>query len=214
MKKICYIVFSVLFTIAFTPSAKAQFDDELKEIAKQKLVQQASNEALEETVSQPCWLADNDEYFAASGFFRIKAGGNSERDYTIEFNKQLNSLRQQVKMKIGGHYRSIMRDYFDQLDVDSRSSVASHIESAGEESIDKLLNDTKEVCRQKSKEVDEAGYVTWYLGMTVSKKEIAKSIVDGIENDKDIPEDVKKEVRQNEEKYRESALKSFSEMGQ
>ena len=62
--------------------------------------------------------------------------------------------------------------------------------------------------------MDEAGYVTWYLGMTVSKKEIAKSIVDGIENDKDIPENVKKEVRQNEEIFRESALKSFSEMGQ
>ncbi|MBR1834682.1 MAG: hypothetical protein IJ785_04160 [Bacteroidales bacterium] len=214
MKNIHYIVLSILFAIVLCPSAKAQFDDELKEIAKQKLVQQANNEALEETVSQPCWLPDNDEYFAASGFFRVKTGGNGERDYTIEFNRQLNSLRQQVKMKIGGHYRSIMRDYFDQLDVDSRSSVASHIESAGEEAIDKLLNDTKEVCRQKSKEVDEAGYVTWYLSMTVSKKEIAKSIIDGIENDKDIPENVKKEVRQNEEKFRETALKSFSELGQ
>ena len=214
MKKIFYIVFSMLFTIVFTPSAKAQFDDELKEIAKQKLVQQANNDAFEETASQPCWIADNDEYFAASGFYRVKYGGEGERDYTIEKNKQLNSLRQQVKMKIGGHYRSVMRDYFDQLDVDSRSNVASHIESAGEDSIDKLLNDTKEVCHVRGKEVDESGYVRFYMAITVSKKEIAKSIVDGIENDKDIPENVKKEVRQNEEKFRESALKSFSEMGQ
>lgn len=209
-----YIVCGILFTFALAPSANAQFDNELNKANTQRVVGYANNDDLEETASQPCWLADNDEYYAASGFFRIKAGGNGERDYTIEFNKQLNSLRQQVKMKIGGHYRSIMRDYFDQLDVDSRSSVASHIESAGEEAIDKLLNDSKEACRQRGKEVDESGYVTWYMAITVSKKEIAQAIVDGVEDSKDIPEDVKKEVRQNEEKLRESALKSFSEMGQ
>ena len=214
MKKINYIAFGILFAFGSSFSASAQFDNELHKVNTQKIVQQANNDAIEETSSQPCWIADNDEYFAASGFFRIKAGGNGERDYTIEFNKQLNSLRQQVKMKIGGHYRSIMRDYFDQLDVDSRSSVASHIESAGEEAIDKLLNDSKEACRQRSDKVDESGFVTWYMGITVSKKEIAQAIVDGVEESKDIPENVKKEVRQNEEKFRESALKSFSEMGQ
>ena len=214
MKKLSYIVFGIIFAMVFSPLANAQFDAELHKVNTKKLVKQANNDALEETASQPCWIADNDEYYAASGFFRIKAGGDSERDYTIEFNKQLNSLRQQVKMKIGGHYRSIMRDYFDQLDVDSRSNVASHIESAGEEAIDKLLNDSKEACRQRSKEVDESGYATWYMGITVSKKEIAQAIVKGIEESKDVPENVKKEVRQNEEKFRESAMKSFSEMGQ
>ncbi len=213
MKKISYIVLGILFGVALTPTASAQFDNELKNANAKKVVNYANNDDDEETTSQPCWLADNDEYFAASGYFRIKAGGDSERDYTIEFNKQLNSLRQQVKMKIGGHYRSIMRDYFDQLDVDSRSSVASHIESAGEEAIDKLLNDSKEACRQMGK-VDESGYRMIYMAITVVKKEIAQAIVDGVEESKDIPESVKKEVRQNEEKFRESALKSFSDMGQ
>lgn len=214
MKKFNHITLGIFFLFALISSAKAQFDSDLHKINTQNVVKYGNNDAYEETSSQPCWLADNDEYYAASGFFRIKAGGNGERDYTIEFNKQLNSLRQQVKMKIGGHYRSIMRDYFDQLDVDSRSSVASHIESAGEEAIDKLLNDSKESCRQRSEKVDESGYVTWYLAITVSKAEIAQAIVDGVEESKDIPENVKKEVRQNEEKFRESALKSFSEMGQ
>lgn len=214
MKKINLITLGILFAFAIVPSVHAQFDDVLHKANTNLIKQSANNDAYEETASQPCWIGDNDEYFAASGFFRIKAGGDGERNYTIEFNKQLNSLRQQVKMKIGGHYRSIMRDYFDQLDIDSRSSVASHIESAGEESIDKLLNDSKEACRQRSKEVDESGFVTWYMAITVSKKEIAQAIVDGVEESKDIPENVKREVRQNEEKFRESALKSFSDMGQ
>ncbi|MBQ9473001.1 MAG: hypothetical protein IJU81_01165 [Bacteroidales bacterium] len=213
MKKLNYIAIGILFAFALMPSANAQFDKELHDINTQNVVRQANNDVDEETTSQPCWIADNDEYFAASGYFRILAGGENERDFTIEFNKQLNTLRQQVKMKIGGHYRSIMRDYFDQLDIDSRSSVASHIESAGEESIDKLLNDSKESCRQMGK-VDESGHRMIYMAITVSKKEIAQSIVKGVEEGKEIPENVKKEVRQNEEKLRESALKSFSEMGQ
>ncbi len=213
MKKISYIVLGILFGVALTPTASAQFDNELKNANAKKVVNYANNDDDEETTSQPCWLADNDEYFAASGYFRIKAGGDGERDFTVEYNKQLNSLRQQVKMKIGGHYRSIMRDYFDQLDVDSRSSVASHIESAGEEAIDKLLNDSKEACRQMGK-VDESGYRMIYMAITVVKKEIAEAIVDGVEESKEIPENVKREVRQNEEKFRESALKSFSDMGQ
>ena len=213
MKKLNYIVCGILFALVLTPSVHAQFDNELKNANSKKIVNYANNDDDEETTSQPCWIADNDEYFAASGYFRIKAGGDGERDFTVEYNKQLNSLRQQVKMKIGGHYRSIMRDYFDQLDVDSRSSVASHIESAGEEAIDKLLNDSKEACRQMGK-VDESGYRMIYMAITVVKKEIAEAIVDGVEESKEIPENVKKEVRQNEEKFRESALKSFSEMGQ
>lgn len=212
-KELTNIVLAFLFVVVLMPSANAQFDNELRKIATQNVVRQANNEADEETTSQPCWIPDDDEYYAASGYFRIKQGGVDERDFTVEYNKQLNSLRQQVKMKIGGHYRSIMNDYFDQLDVDSRSTVASHIESAGEEAIDKLLNDTKEACRQMGK-VDEGGYRLIYMAITVSKKEIAQSIVEGIENDKTIPENVKNDVRQNEEKFRESALKSFKEMGQ
>lgn len=213
MKKISNWGLGIIFAIILTPSAKAQFDQELHPINTNNVVNQANNDFDEETTSQRCWIADNDEYFAASGYFRIKYKGDGERDFTIEYNKQLNSLRQQVKMKIGGRYRSIMRDYFDQLDVDSRSSVASHIESAGEEAIDKLLNDSKEACRQMGK-VDESGYRFIYMAITVSKKEIAQSIVEGVEESKDIPENVKKEVRQNEAKFRESALKSFNEMGQ
>lgn len=213
MKKRIFCTMATLFALLFVPTVQAQFDSELHQANARNIVRQSQNALTEETTSQPCWLADNDEYFAASGYFRLKVGGAGERDFTVEYTKQLNSLRQQVKMKIGGHYRSIMRDYFNQLDVDSRSSVASHIESAGEESIDKLLNDSKEACRQDGP-VDESGYRMVYMGITVSKKEIAKAMVNGIEEGKGIPESVKEEVRQNEAKFRESALKSFSDMGQ
>ena len=213
MKKIRYATLSLLFALLMVPSANAQFDDILHSANTSRIQDALTKPDFEETMNMPCWVADNDEYFAASGFFRVKMGGDGERNFTIEFNKQLNSLRQQVKQKIGGHYRSIMRDYFDQFDIDSRSSVASHIESAGEEAIDKLLNDSKEFCRQPGG-MDDAGFAMWYMSITVSKKEIAQSIVDGIEDGKGIPENIKNEVRKNEATFRESALKSFNEMGQ
>lgn len=212
MKNLKYVAMSIIFTMSMH-SMQAQFDN-LGHEANQKTVKHAiNNDYIEDTKQQPCWLIDNDEYFTASGFFRIKFKGEGERDYTIKFNEQLNSLRQQVKMKIGGKYRSIMRDYFDQLDIDGKTAAAQHIEGAGEQSVDRYLNDTKEACREMG-EVDEAGYRIIYMGITVSKEEIAEAIVKGIEEGEGIPENIKKEVRQNEEKFRESALKSFSEMGQ
>lgn len=212
MKTFKYVAIALFFTMSMH-SVQAQFDDIANDANRKTIKQAANNDYFEETTQQPCWLMDNDEYFAASGFFRIKWSGEGDKDFTIKFNEQLNSLRQQVKMKIGGKYRSIMRDYFDQLDVDGKTAAAQHIESAGEQSIDSYLNDSKEVCRQRG-EVDEAGYCIFYMGMTVSKKAIAEAIVKGIEEGEGIPENIKKEVRQNEEKFRESALKSFSEMGQ
>lgn len=212
MKTIKYITAAILLTIS-VQSVQAQFDDLINDGNRQTIKDGMNNEYTEATKKLPCQMYDSDTYFAASGFFRTKVGGIGSKDFTLEFNKQLNSLRQQVKQKIGGKYRAIMRDYFDQLDVDGRSSAASHIESAGEQAIDTYLNDTKETCRQQG-DVDESGYCNYYMGITVSKKEIAEAMVKGIEEDKSVPDNIKKEIRENEGKFRDSALKSFGEMGQ
>ena len=215
MKSIKYIAAIILLTMS-VQSVQAQFDDLINDGNRQTIKDGMNNEYAEETVKLPCQMYDSDTYFAASGFFRTKAGGHDEgdKDYTLLLNEQLNSLRQQVKQKIGGKYRAIMRDYFDQLDVDGRSSAASHIESAGEQAIDTYLNDTKATCTQRSKTTDEGGYWTIYMGITVNKKDIANAMVKGIEEDRSVPDNIKKEIRQNEAAFRESALKSFSDMGQ
>ncbi len=164
----------------------------------------------EETTIQPCMRYDDDEYFAGSGFTRVKAGGDGERDYTIVINKLLNSVRQQVKQKIGGKYKAVVRDYFDQMDYGDKSSAASHIESAGEEVIDRFLGDTEEDCRTFG-EVDEAGYQNIYIGILVKKTDLVNSIIEGIEEDKDVPSDIRQQVRQNEKAFRESAFKIFEQ---
>ncbi|MGM9805983.1 MAG: hypothetical protein ACI3Z7_06065 [Candidatus Aphodosoma sp.] len=165
-------------------------------------------EVSEQTTRQPCMRYDDDEYYAASGFMRIKAGGDGERDFAIVATKLLGSLRQQVKQKIGGRYKAVVRDYFDQMDIDDKSTAASHIESAGEQIIDIYLNDTEEDCRQFGP-IDEAGYRHLYIGILVRKAELVNQIVDGLEKSNTLPVDLKDQIRANEKAFRESAFRQF-----
>lgn len=164
----------------------------------------------EETTIQPCMRYDDDEYFAGSGFTKVYAGEEGERDYTLVINKLLNSIRQQVKQKIGGKYKAVVRDYFDQMDYGDKSAAASHIESAGEEVIDRFLGDTEEDCRTFGK-IDEEGYQNIYIGILVKKTDLVNSLLEGIENDKDVPSDIKQQVRQNEKEFRDLAFKIFEQ---
>lgn len=164
----------------------------------------------EETTIQPCMRYDDEEYFAGSGFTRVKAGGEGERDYTLVINKLLNSVRQQVKQKIGGKYKAVVRDYFDQMDYGDKTAAASHIESAGEEVIDRFLGDTEEDCRTFG-EIDDAGYQKIYIGILVKKSDLVNSLLDGIEKDDDVPADIRQQVRQNEKAFRDSAFKIFEQ---
>lgn len=161
-----------------------------------------------ETTTQPCMRYDDDEFYAASGFMRIKVGGEGERDYAMVATKLLNSLRQQVKQKIGGQYKAVVRDYFDQMDIDDKSSVASHIESAGEQIIDAFLNDTEEDCRQEGP-IDEAGYRNLYMGILVKKTELVRTLVSEMQNSDAVPADVKAQVRSSEKEFRDTTSKHF-----
>ena len=202
MKKIIVLILCVLFTQSiFAQGNRDGRNDRLRDREKDK-------DFTENTNIQPCQRYDDNEYYAASGFMRIKAGGDTERDYTLDINKLLNSLRQQVKSKIGGKYKAVVRDYFDQMDIDSKSSEASHIESAGEQIIDQILNDTEEDCREFSKP-DDSGYQNLYIGILVRKVQLVEQIIDGLENKSNLPADEKEQLRKNENAFRESAFKVF-----
>lgn len=163
---------------------------------------------LEETFTQPCMRYDDNEYYAASGWVRVKIMGDGERDYSTVATDLLANLRQQVKQKIGGKYQAVVRDYFDQMDVDDKFSAASHIESAGEQIIDTYLNDTEEDCRQLKVD-NESGFANLYMGILVRKTDLVNSLVDGIQESNQVPNDVKAQIRANEQAFRDSAFKVF-----
>ena len=155
---------------------------------------------------QNCFMPDDDEYYTASGMMRVKMGGNDmgEKDFTVQKNKLLGSCQQQLQMKFKGSYKAVVRDYFVQMDIDSKSSVASKIESAGEKIIDQVINDTEAVCEEYG-DMDEAGYAMLYMGIQMRKSAVIEQIVKGISEDEQL------KVRFNEEKFRESAFKVFEQ---
>lgn len=202
MKKLMFLFFCIIAShIVFSQGNRDGRNDRMRD-------REAKTPVKVETEVQPCQRYDDNEYFAASGFIRIKAGGDGEKDYTLLINKELNSLRQQVKSKIGGKYKEVVRDYFDQMDLDAKSSEASHIESAGEQVIDQILNDTEEDCREFGP-IDDAGYQNMYIGILVRKVQIVNQLIDNLENNSNIPVDEKEQLRKNENAFRESAFKVF-----
>ena len=166
-------------------------------------------EFTEKTTTQPCMRYDDNEYYAASGWIRVKMIGDGERDYSIAATKLLGNLRQQVKQKVRGKYKAVVRDYFEQMDLDDQFSASAHIESAGEQIIDTYLNDTEEDCRQIGPVDEETGLANMYIGILVRKAELVETIVDGLQESNQIPNDVKAQVKANEQAFRESAFKVF-----
>ena len=71
------------------------------------------------------------------------------------------------------------------------------------------LNDTEEDCRQLGAMDEETGFANLYMGILVRKAELVESIVDGLQESDQVPNDVKAQVKANEKAFRESAFKVF-----
>lgn len=157
----------------------------------------------------PCMMYDDADYYCASGASRIKMGGDNGGLSTNAINKLLGDCQQQLKMKIKGRYQAVVHDYFDQMDMDGKSTASSHIESAGEMIIDQFLEDTEIACQELDNKVDDAGYSMLYMGIQVRKTDVADAIVEGMKTAPGLSEQEKDLVRNNESKLREATLDQF-----
>jgi Flp pilus assembly protein TadG len=146
---------------------------------------------------QPCQLYDDAEWFTATGLRRVKVNNLNTAPTAL-----LRATQQQLRLKVKGTYKAVVRDYMDQMDADEGSYAVSHIESAGDFIIDQKVNETYEDCR-KNTEPDEQGYVTLYMAIKVSKKAIVDEVVSTLSKDKQM------ETRFNEKQFRDSAFKVF-----
>ena len=165
----------------------------------------------------PCYEADTEEYFT----------GHQQRLMPLSYvstqaTSLLRSAQQQLRQKIKGAYKQVVRDYFDQLDIDDKFTAASHIESAGEMIIDEFINNTQETCRKQTRP-DASGKVTLYIGIKVSKEEIVRDIVNYISCAGHWPQDINKiyqrEVRRQlklhnktEEEFRNETFEHFKKV--
>lgn len=163
-----------------------------------KKSQSSQTSQVEETYTPPCWTPDDDDYYRAT--VARRASANSINTLATAC---LRAARQNLQQKVKGTLRQVTRDYFDQMDVDEGSTVASHIESAADYVVNQFMNDMKETCRQMTRP-DEQGMVTMYMSVEISKKELVDNLAKGLS------ENEQTKVRFNEKMFRDEAMKEFS----
>jgi hypothetical protein len=205
MKRSLFFAIVLLLVVGNIDYMKAQSRNDRNRAAREKRYE---SQKPEKTRELPCMMYDDDEWYVASGASRIKMGGDNGGLSTAAINKLLGECQQQLKMKLKGPYKAVIRDYFDQMDLDAQSTVALHIESAGEMVINQMLDDTMVDCQELG-EVDDAGYAMLYMGIQIRKSDIVEGLVNGMQKSEGLSQEEKSLVRQNESALRESTFKEF-----
>lgn len=177
--------------------AKAKADQAKKEAEAEYLRQQTA------VAEMPCQAYDDADWFYATGVKRFKAN-----QLNLTPTALLRSTRQQLLQKLSGKYQQVIDDYFDQMETEDGEYARQHIESAGRQVIQQLINETYEVCRKQTQFADAEGYYTMYMSIKVSKKEVVEKVVDKLNEEQEM------KVRFNEKKFRDSAFKVFEEQNE
>lgn len=179
---------------AAAAKAKAKADQEKAEAEAEQL------RKMNFVAEMPCQAYDDADWFYATGVKRFKANQLNLTPTTL-----LRSTRQQLLQKLQGKYQQVIDDYFDQMETEDGEYARQHIESAGRQVIQQLINETYEVCRKQTPGPDAEGFFTMYMSIKVSKKEVVEKTIDKISEEQEM------KTRFNEKKFRDSAFKVFEE---
>ena len=110
-----------------------------------------------------------------------------------------------TSQQVGRKVQQITTAYFDQMDINGKSSAAEHIEGASQIAVEQFINETREYCRKQTISYDHEGKIVLYMAIRVKKSDILQVMDEAIKNDSEA------KVRYNEKKFRESAFKVFNE---
>ena len=182
--------------------------DAAKAAAKRKEEEQARREAEEEQYRKqtavrtlPCQIYDDADWFVASGSVKFLP-----KNQKLTPSSLLRSLKRQLFDKLRGKYQQVTQDYFDQMDdSDAGSYAREHIESAGRQIIEQMVNEVNENCREVTTYPDSEGMYTMYMSIRISKKQIIEEVAEGLSEDREL------KTRFNEKQFRDSAFKVFEE---
>lgn len=184
---------------AAAAQAKAEQEQRAAEEAAAKA--KADKLAQKRTVSKnPCQAYDDENWYTATGSMLFK---EEEEDLTPM--ALLSSVQQQLYQKLSGKYKSVTSDYFDMMHTENVNYKRQHIERAGLKVVEQMVNETYETCREITDYPNEKGEYTMYMSIKISKKVVEEKIIEEINNEKET------QIRLNEEKFRQSFDKVFSE---
>lgn len=153
------------------------------------------------TRENPCAIYDNDEWYTAFG---QKEGRRGDSQLA---NSLLRTLQAQIHDKLAGKIQAITTEYFDQMDTEDGSYAREHIEGASQKTVDQFLAETQEYKRVETMPDEMPGNIILYMSIRVRKQDLAAQMAKGVA--KEMAQSKESQVRINEAKFRESALKVF-----
>lgn len=151
-----------------------------------------------EVYEAPCTQHDTDDEFAATGF----ANGSKNRMDVLQ-TAALTNAQNVVRQKMQHAYKGAIDDYSNYIGNNMGSDAQAKVERAGTQIIDRIINDTKAVCGPKFSSVDEKGDVTCYVGIRISKKQVADAIANHLSADEEL------KIRFNEHEFRKRMEENF-----
>ena len=156
---------------------------------------QATQNPFGQTFKLPCAEYDTKTEFAATGIYR----GSMNQKGQLQMYA-LQNAQQIVRMKAKHAYKGMVSDYSSSLGNNQGNDIESKIQMAGDQMIDVILNDTEATCIEFGA-VQADGHIECYVGIRVSKQEIAEKVSKTVANK--LSEEEKMRIGFNEEQYRE-----------
>ena len=140
----------------------------------------------------------NEEVFGALGI----AYGSRYRIAELQ-SLAITNAQNQIRQQMAHAYKGAITDYINQVGNNNGTDIESHIERAGTQLIDAMVNEVKNSSEPKFSGIDEKGNMTVYIGIRISKKEFTQRIVDNVSEDEEL------KIRFKEDQFRKSMEKEF-----
>lgn len=167
---------------------------------EKRLAELKNRQALDEGAYETqCTIYDDDQWYTA---FNQKLGEEGDPQLA---NTLLRTCQEQLRSKLAGKVQQITTAYFDQMDINGKSSAAEHIEGASQMAVEQFINETREYCRRQTISYDHEGKIVLYMAIRVKKSDILQAMDEAIKNDSEA------KVRYNEKKFRDEAFKVFNQ---
>lgn len=169
---------------------------------KQMATAPASNNPFGETFEAPCQEYDTEEYFTATGM----ANGPQTRMDGLNALALANA-QNIVRQKMQHAYKGAIDDYSNAIGTNAGTDIQTKLERGGTQVIDQIINDTQENCVKYSA-VDSRGNIRCYVGIRISKEEVATAIADYVSDDEELKVrfnefDFRKRMEENFKKFKE-----------
>lgn len=153
----------------------------------------------------PGFEPDTEEYFAALGI----ANGPQTRMDVLQLSA-LTNAQNVVRQKLKHAYKGMVADYSNYIGNNAGSDAQVHVERAGDQIIDAVVNETK-AQSLKFSGVDDKGHVNCYCAIRIYKKQLADKIADVVSED----EELKILFKEQEfRKYMQDKFKEYKESKQ